>query len=308
MKITNTLTVGALLVALAGTSAALAQQGQPVRPNQPAQPNRPATVDRDAERYAEIKLYSFSSLKGTNIHNANGDSIATIEDLVIVDEHGRIDRAVVKTGAILGFGGKTVAVPFNQLAWDRANERFTLSTTNDDLRRLPEFDPETLRLTPGDTRMNRPGQESAGYQRTAVLATDVRGADIRCASDECGSIDDLIVDMRSGRVVFVSIDPDENFLGIADTKRLAPWPAARWISADEAVDLRATRDQITNAPETPSDLKAMSTTQQIAAVYSAYGLEWKSDRPDAARPMDRRDPAQRPVTPERPSNPDRPGN
>ena len=60
--------------------------------------------------------------------------------------------------------------------------------------------------------MNRPGQESAGYQRTAVLATDVRGADIRCASDECGSIDDLIVDMRSGRVVFVSIDPDENFL------------------------------------------------------------------------------------------------
>lgn len=317
MNIRATVTVGSLLVALAGSSVALAQQTAPTRPVQPGQPSqqdRPGMTDRERALQTQMRFDSFSSLKGANIHNARGENVGSIDDLIVSGQHGKIDRVVVKTGAILGIGGKTVAVPYSQLTWNADDERFVLSTTADDLRRLPEFDPDTIGVAPIDRRMTTPPTgDSEGYATVPALASALRGAEIRCAADECGKVDDLIVEVRTGRVVFLSIDPNQNFLGIGDTKRLAPWPAARWNADDEVVTLRATREQITSAPETPRDLKTIANTERVAAIYRGYGVEWHADPSkdtfrDTGRPATA--PGQRPGDRpgDRPTNPDRPGN
>lgn len=329
MNLRNTMTASALIVGLAGASASLtiAQQTQPVRPDQPAQPGSRDwnTQDRDRAEQKRMKLETFTTLKGSNIYNTRGDTIGSIDDLVLMGAEGKIDRAVVKTGAILGVGGKTVAVPFSQLTWNAENERFVLSTNADDLKRLPEFDPDTILNDPNNRRDRAPTQrpgtapgtapgmapsgESADYDRSVVLASTVQGADIMCAANECGKVHEIIVDIPSRRAVLISIDPNQNFLGIGDVKRLAPITAARWNTLDERVDLNATRDQILNATETPRDLSTIANTDRLSAIYRNYGVEWSDkSRDDADR---RSTPGARPdKTPgqQRPTDPNRPGN
>jgi|SRR5271163_3812991 len=58
-----------------------------------------------------------SKVVGATVYNSNGDSIGTINDL-LMDESGKISQAVVSTGGVLGMGGKLVAVPFDQLKFE----------------------------------------------------------------------------------------------------------------------------------------------------------------------------------------------
>jgi sporulation protein YlmC with PRC-barrel domain len=58
-----------------------------------------------------------SKVVGATVYNSNGDSIGTIDDL-LMDESGKISQAVVSTGGVLGMGGKLVAVPFDQLKFE----------------------------------------------------------------------------------------------------------------------------------------------------------------------------------------------
>ena len=320
MNIRTTVTVGSLLVALAGSSLALAQQTAPARPAQPGQPaqqDRPGMTDRERALQTQMRFDSFSSLK-EQLFTTPGREHRFHRRPRRPASTARSTVSSSRPAPILGIGGKTVAVPYSQLTWNADDERFVLSTTADDLRRLPDFDPDTIGVAPIDRRMTTPPTgDSEGYATAPALASALRGAEIRCAADECGKVDDLIVEVRTGRVVFLSIDPNQNFLGIGDTKRLAPWPAARWNAAEEVVTLRATREQITSAPETPRDLSTIANAERVAAIYRGYGVEWSADhskdasrdtpRPATApgqRPGDR--PGERPG--ERPTNPDRPGN
>ena len=59
-----------------------------------------------------------SKLVGANVYNEHGQTVASIDDLLVSDE-GKIDRAVLSTGGgILGVGAKLVTVPFDQLKFE----------------------------------------------------------------------------------------------------------------------------------------------------------------------------------------------
>lgn len=59
-----------------------------------------------------------SKLVGANVYNEQGQTVASINDLLVTDD-GHIDRAVLSTGGgILGVGSKLVTVPFNQLKFE----------------------------------------------------------------------------------------------------------------------------------------------------------------------------------------------
>jgi len=53
--------------------------------------------------------------------------------------------AVISFDKTLGFGGKTVAVPWDQLNWNRDHKCFDLVQSDDQLRALPSFDVEVAR-------------------------------------------------------------------------------------------------------------------------------------------------------------------
>ncbi|MBS0190377.1 MAG: PRC-barrel domain-containing protein [Phycisphaerales bacterium] len=133
---------------------------------------------------------------------------------------------------------------------------------------------------------NSGGTQVIGYP--FMLSKDVDGKKVRARGEQCGKVDDLLIERGTGRVAFLSIDPDQNFLGIGDTKRLIPWEVATTVTTDN-INIDATKSMIVNSPQTPSDLKSLSGDGSYRNVYTTYGISepYYYDRDHGTAPMRR---------------------
>jgi sporulation protein YlmC with PRC-barrel domain len=104
-----------------------------------------------------------------------------------------------------------------------------------------------------------------------VTASRLRGMDLQCGGQRCGSVDDVIVNVNGARVDLLSIDPDKNFLGIADTKYLMPWTVVT-VGVDNKAHADATKDMILAGVKTPEDLKTINS-ETVNQVYAAYQVK-----------------------------------
>lgn len=98
-------------------------------PAMPAQPVGPAIVTPRPR---------MSQVIGARVYNAEGETIGSVEDVLI----GTPERplAVLQVGGFLGLGGRLVAVPLADLQWNAERERLILpGVTRDQLRERPEF-------------------------------------------------------------------------------------------------------------------------------------------------------------------------
>src|SRR5688500_4029505 len=84
-----------------------------------------------------------SNLLGAEVKRLTGDSVGQVQDL-IVSADSDVRLAVISVGGVLGVGGKTIALPFNELqvAPDGATPYFTLS--EEELSARPGFDLENV--------------------------------------------------------------------------------------------------------------------------------------------------------------------
>ncbi len=111
---------------------------------------------------------------------------------------------------------------------------------------------------------------STPYSRYLLLSA-LPGMKINSRGDECGKVSDVILDRNSGEVGFVSIDPNQNFLGIGDTKRLLPW-SVTMVTLDGSMRIDASKEMVLASPETPSDLSLLNSGTHAERVYKAYGV------------------------------------
>lgn len=109
----------------------------------------------------------------------------------------------------------------------------------------------------------------SGAARRYVLLSTLTGASVDCRGVKCGNVHDVIIERESGEIAFLSIDPDKNFLGIGDARRLVPWQVAT-VFVDGDVHLDANREMVLASPETPGDL---TTLNRAESVYRAYGID-----------------------------------
>ena len=58
-----------------------------------------------------------SKLKGLDVIGQDHTTIGDIDD-VLIDRGGRIEAVVLAVGGVLGLGGKTVAIPYDQVLWN----------------------------------------------------------------------------------------------------------------------------------------------------------------------------------------------
>jgi sporulation protein YlmC with PRC-barrel domain len=105
-----------------------------------------------------------------------------------------------------------------------------------------------------------------------ILASDLDGKKIDCRGNECGKVEDVIIDRGSGSVAFLSIDPNENFLGIGDKKRLVPWSVAT-VNLDGTVHIDASKDMVLATMETPKDLHTLNSDAQVERISTAYNVD-----------------------------------
>jgi hypothetical protein len=80
-----------------------------------------------------------SRVKGTDVYGTDDKKIGSVDTVLMNPQSKSIDRLVVKTGGVLGVGGRDVALPVDQFNWDSSKEGFRLSKTADELKNMPEW-------------------------------------------------------------------------------------------------------------------------------------------------------------------------
>lgn len=93
-------------------------------------------------------LYLASELRARSIESPDGAKVASVHEIVIDPNVGRVAYVVLGVGGSAGAGEKLIAVPWEALKSmpDKSNpaiERLTLATTKEELEKAPEFQATT---------------------------------------------------------------------------------------------------------------------------------------------------------------------
>jgi sporulation protein YlmC with PRC-barrel domain len=150
---TNTALPAIAVFLLAGAVPAAAQSSSTTRENQrQAQPddtrranqNPRSTVRIDeARRGSRMLMFAKSSdIVGATVKNPNDEDLGEVQDFIVDRGSGKIRFAVIRSGAFLGIGGKSFAVPYNQLEWTPNTKSYFARMTREQIDRQVEFTPE----------------------------------------------------------------------------------------------------------------------------------------------------------------------
>jgi sporulation protein YlmC with PRC-barrel domain len=92
------------------------------------------------ERQAKRRVLSAGTLTGERVVNPAGETLGSIEEIMVDIESGDIAYAVLSFGGFLGIGEKLFAVPWKALKMDQAERQFILNMSREDLDKAPGFD------------------------------------------------------------------------------------------------------------------------------------------------------------------------
>lgn len=190
-----------------------------------------------------------------------GRPIGNVTDLLVDCCTGQTQWAVVAFDKTLGFGGKSVAIPCDQLRWNLKNECFDLEQTDDQLKALPAFDcadakKNGLDLTVGSLTSYWPNTEvSIAADRTSqkrpsitidgkhfdcakpqlVLATDISKNAVYANSEKFGTAAGGLIDRANRSVAFLIVSHGGT-LGVGATEYLIPFYALCMHGGDDGKD------------------------------------------------------------------------
>jgi hypothetical protein len=81
-----------------------------------------------------------STLEGNDVYNPAGESLGSIQEIMLDVPHGRVAYAVLSRGGILGIGDKLYAIPWSALTLDTDRKCFVLNVDKEVLKNADGFD------------------------------------------------------------------------------------------------------------------------------------------------------------------------
>ena len=94
-----------------------------------------------------LRFLTASSIIGDKVHNANGEHMGKIQDIMLDITSGKIEYVIIEFGGFLTIGEKYFAIPFNLLTVDPGEKAFLFNQSKELLEKAPGFDlnhwPET---------------------------------------------------------------------------------------------------------------------------------------------------------------------
>jgi sporulation protein YlmC with PRC-barrel domain len=93
-----------------------------------------------------------SKVQGTSVYNTQGESLGTVEDVILDKTSNNIMFAVVGFGGVLGMGEKFHPVPWSLLDYDDAKGGYVVPLTKDVLKTAPAYDINDLTKHDGEIR------------------------------------------------------------------------------------------------------------------------------------------------------------
>ena len=120
------------------------------------------------------------------------------------------------------------------------------------------------------------GDASSSDQPTRFfLASDLLGMKARASDtprDESGGeIADAVVELTSGKLLMLSLDPDTNVLGIGATHKCVPMTVASIGSERDSIDART--DVLAKCEDMPDDAQVFIESVRFEPVYAAFGAQ-----------------------------------
>lgn len=222
-----------------------------------------------------------SKLIGTNVTNAQGENLGEIEDLIVNTSTGKVDYAVLEFGGTLGMGDKLFAYPLQQFK-PSANDRGKLALNVDKtkLKDAPGFESKAWPdFNKGDyrTQVDRYHRYQSGTQPRFVRVSDMLKGDVKDTNrKDIGDIEDLVVDMSTGKVHFVAIEFDRAWNPI---DKLVAMPLRALTSEDrDGTDLvyTASREELKNAPAFNKSEWPDLANARFRSDFDRYDKQWQS--------------------------------
>lgn len=102
--------------------------------------NRTGVNHEGPEANSPAQRLTATSIIGDDIESPQGESLGTIDNLMINLATGNIEYVVVEFGDFLGVGGKLFAIPFSEFRLDEEKEVFILNRDKEYLKNSPGFD------------------------------------------------------------------------------------------------------------------------------------------------------------------------
>lgn len=93
-----------------------------------------------------------SKVKGTSVYNTAGESIGTVEDIVLNKQSNDIMFAVLGFGGFLGIGEKYHPVPWSLLDYDENKGGYVVRLSKEVLKAAPTYDMDDLTKHDGQIR------------------------------------------------------------------------------------------------------------------------------------------------------------
>jgi uncharacterized protein YrrD len=85
-------------------------------------------------------LIAADKVDGTNVYNATGDKLGTVEDIMIDKISGRAIYAIMSFGGFLGMGTKHHPLPWSTLKYDTLKEGYVVNVDKKQLQDAPTYD------------------------------------------------------------------------------------------------------------------------------------------------------------------------
>jgi len=93
------------------------------------------------------------------------------------------------------------------------------------------------------------------------------------AGDKLGSIDDLMIDKRSGQVRYAVLEFG-GFLGMGADRYPLPWETLRYDTDKGGYVVPLDKERLKNAPRYPQDEVPDYTNDYARRVHNYYGVDW----------------------------------
>lgn len=222
-----------------------------------------------------------TALIGAKVENRNAEKIGTVSDLAVDLASGRIVHVIVSSGGFLSLGARTLAIPPDALRFDAETTTAHTDLTQNLLKNAPDIEIAQWREFYDSDRP----QEADRYHGREPHRGAARPANVRQASklmklpvlnrqdENIGSVEDIIVELRSGRVV-AAIVSSGGFLGMGDSLNAIPPAALQFATAHDGLRLDMDKAALLAAPRFKSDeWPDFAQRNYTDGVYRAYNQE-----------------------------------
>lgn len=234
-------------------------ENQPVAPETgtEATDTAPAT-DMDAATTMDVApLPSGSEMSarevvGADVIGPDGTSVGVVDDLVL-DASGKIEQVIIADGAILGLGGKNVAISYSGATVaqeaEGADPVLRVNMTEEALDGAAEFDKAQL-------------EEQGDRLASSYIERDVQLVSTDASGEAAGEISDLLLD-QSGTVKYAIIEFG-GVLDMGDSEVAVGFDKLSGAPEGEPMSLSMTEAELQAAPKLDASVPAAAPPADMA--------------------------------------------